>query len=115
MVQPAVVQSTGEPEVALHPVVQEFAAGVDGVKPSDEVVEIATRLVRAALDQTADSEISVDVDGALSFVLRLNDGRLVLAELNPDGVIDASRYDDERGTNVKRFPRSTAEDLVKLF
>lgn len=104
-----------EPTITPYPAVQEFAAGIDGVKPSVEVVEIAARLVEAALDQTADSEISVDVDGALSFVLRLNDGRLVLAELNPDGVIDASRYDDEQGANVKRFPRATAEDLLKLF
>lgn len=104
-----------ETTITTYPAVQEFAAGVDGVKPSAEVVEIATRLVQAALDHTADSEISVDVDGALSFVLQLNDGRLVLAELNPDGAIDASQYDDEQGTNVKRFPRATAEDLMKLF
>ena len=102
-------------EIELHPAVQEFALGVDDVQPSDRVVAIASRIVQEVLERTADSEISVDVDGALSFVLRLNDGRLVLAELNPDGVIDASRYDDEQGTNVKRFPRSTAEDLIKLF
>lgn len=104
-----------EPEVALHPAVQEFAQGNDEVQPTAQVVDSATRIVTAAIERTADSEISVDVDGALSFVLRLNDGRLVLAELNPDGVIDASRYDDEQGTNVKRFHRSTAEDLIKLF
>ena len=104
-----------EPAIALHPVVQEFAQGTNGVQPTAPVVDMATRIVTAAIERTADSEISVDVDGALSFVLRLNDGRLVLAELNPNGVIDASRYDDEQGTNVKRFPRSTAEDLIKIF
>ena len=98
-----------------HPAVSEFALGIDGVKPGDAVVAIATRIVQAAIMHTADFEISVDVDGALSFVLRLNDGRLVLAELNPDGSIDTSRYDDDRGTNVKRLPRATAEDLINLF
>ena len=104
-----------EPATSLHPAVHEFAQGVGDVQPSDRVVTIASRIVQEVLERTADSEISVDVDGALSFVLQLDDGRLVLAELNPDGVIDASRYDDEQGTNVKRFPRSTAEDLIKLF
>ncbi len=104
-----------ETTITTYPAVQEFAAGVDGAKPSAEVVEIATRLVQAALDYTADSEISVDVDGALSFVLRLNDGRLVLAELDPDGAIDASKYDDEQGTNVERFPRATAEEFIKIL
>ena len=85
------------------------------MQPTAPVVDMATRIVTAAIERTADSEISVDVDGALSFVLRLNDGRLVLAELNPDGVIDASRYDDEQGTNVKRFPRATAEEFIKIF
>ena len=104
MVQPTTIQPTGRPDATLHPAVQEFAAGVDGVRPGDAVVAMATGIVQAVLERTADAEISVDVDGALSFVLRLTDGRLVLAELNPDGAIDASKYDDDQGTNVKRLP-----------
>ena len=104
MVQPTTMQPTGKPDATLHPAVQEFAAGVDGVRLGDAVVAMATRIVQAVLERTADAEISVDVDGALSFVLRLTDGRLVLAELNPDGTIDASKYDDDQGTNVKRLP-----------
>ena len=115
MVQPVAAQSGSALETATHPVVREFALGVDGRQPTASAVDMATRIVTAAVERTADSEISVDVDGALSFVLRLNDGRLVLAELNPDGSIDASRYDDDRGTNVKRLPRATAEDLINLF
>ncbi len=102
-------------KIALHPVVREFAQGVDGAQPSAPVIEMATRMVAAAIERTADYEFSVDVDGALSFVLRLNDGRLVLAELDPDGAIDASKYDDEHGTNVERFPRATMEQFIEAF
>ena len=108
---PAVV---GEND-SLHPVVSEFAMGVDGAKPNDAAVALAARIVQVVLDHAVDSEISVDVDGALSFVLRLKDGRLVLAELDTDGSIDASRYDDDHGANVKRFPQATAADLIALF
>ena len=104
-----------DPRQPLHPVVNEFAQGVDDERPSAAVVAVASRIVEAVLERTADSEISVDVDGALSFVLRLTDGRLVLAELAPDGPIDASRYDDDFGTNVKRLRRATAEDLINLL
>ena len=51
-----------------HPAVSEFAQGIDGVKPGDAVVAMANRIVQVAIMRTADSEISVDVDGALSFV-----------------------------------------------
>ena len=98
-----------------HSALSEFAQGVGGVAPSDAIVAMAERIVHAAIEHTMESEISVDVDGALSFVLRLNAGRLVLAELDPDGAIDASRYDDDHGTNVKRLRRATEEDLIKLF
>ena len=108
---PAVVGRHDSP----HPAVNEFAQGVDGVAPSDAVVAMAELIVHAAIEHTVDSEVSVDVDGALSFVLRLSAGRLVLAELDPDGAIDASRYDDDHGTNVKRLRQATEEDLIKLF
>ena len=112
---PAIVKPADEPETVPHPIAQEFALGVDGVRPTAGVVDMAVRIVQAAVERTADAEFSVDVDGALSFVLRLTDGRLILAELDPDGSLDASRYDDDHGKNVKRLRQATAEDLIRLF
>ena len=101
------------PGVAWHPVVQEFAAGVDGVAaPHAGVVAMAGRVVQAALARTADAEFSVDVDGALSLVLRLSDGRLMLAELAVDGSLAFSRYDDDFGSNEKHLPNATEADFI---
>jgi hypothetical protein len=112
---PVVITPVAASENVLHPAVREFALSVDGVRPTADVVDMATRIVQAAVERTADAEFSVDVDGALSFVLRLTDGRLILAELDPDGSLDASRYDDDHGKNVKRLRQATAEDLIRLF
>ena len=100
-------------ESGRHPVVREFAAGVDGVAaPHAGVVAMAERVVRAALDRTADAEFSVDVDGALSLVLRLADGRLMLAELAVDGSLAFSRYDDDLGSNEKHLPNAAEADFT---
>ena len=64
----------GNLETTLHPAVQTFAEGVGGVQPATDVVEIAHRIAMAAIDKTIEPEISVDVDGALSFDLRLANG-----------------------------------------
>ena len=102
-----------EPGVAWHPVVREFAAGVDGVAaPEAGVVAMAERLVRAAAARTADAEFSVDVDGALSLVLRLADERLMLAELAVDGRLAFSRYDDDFGSNEEYLPDATEADFI---
>ena len=105
----------------LPPVVREFAEGVDGVRPGREVVAMAGRVVQAAVEYTVGPEIVVDEDdGSLDFHLRLTDGLLVMANLFPNGTIDASVYDDSRGVpvkTVKRMRRATtsAEELINLF
>ena len=98
-----------------HSAVTEFAAGLDGALPQGNVVEMAGRIVQAALERTMDPEITVDVDGALSFDLRLVNGWLLLAELSLDGTLDASVYDDQAGERVKRLPRATEAELFSLF
>ena len=98
-----------------HPAVVEFGNGVAGVSPGESVVAMAGRIVQAAAARTVQPEITVDVDGALSFDLRLADGLLLLAELSPDGSLDAGVYDDKAGERVKRLPRATEEQLVSLF
>ena len=102
---------------ALPPIVQEFAAGLDGVIPSPEVVAMAGRLVKAASANTVEPEFAVDVDGALSFDLRLNNGLLLLAELDLAGYFDASVYDDQTGKVVReqRLPHATEAQFLDLL
>ncbi len=101
-------------EAAAQCALADFAKGLDGEGLEDWVVNMAARIVKAALDKTVEPEVTVDVDGALSFDLRLTDGRLVLAELEPGGALDASVY-DQQGVNVGRLRQATEADLVALF
>ena len=82
---------------------------------------MAERIVRTAEEWTTGAHITVDDEGGdLDFHLRLADGLLVMANLFPDGTIDASVYDDSQGAPVavvKRLRRSTTseDDLITLF
>ncbi len=96
-------------------IVREFAAGVDGVRPGRSVVDKADRLVQAALQGTMEPEFAVDVDGALSFDLRLSNGLLLLSELSIAGNFDASVYDDAAGERVQRLPQATAAQFMELL
>lgn len=110
-----------EPNPELDSVVHEFAQGIEGVHPTAGVVSMAVRIVQTAYDFTVGPHITVDdEDGDLDFHLRLTDGLLVMANLFPDGTIDASVYDDSQGVPVKtvrRMRRATTseEDLIDLF
>lgn len=106
------------PASELPPVVREFAEGVDGVRPRREVVAMAVRLVRAAVEHTDQPEITVDDDDGVEFDLRLGNGWLLMANLLPDGKIDVSVYDDSQGIpvkRVKRMPQASEAELVSLF
>ena len=105
----------GRLETPVHPAVQAFAEGVGGARPEPAVVKIASRIARAAIDKTIEPEISVDVDGALSFDLRLANGLLMLAELEVQGGLDAGIIDDEKGTIVERLRDTSAEELIRCF
>lgn len=102
-------------------VIQEFAMGVNGKRPEAEIVDVAARVVQAAVAYTDGPDFTVDQeDGDLDIHLRLTDGLLVMANLFPDGTIDASVYDDSQGIpvkTVKRMRRSTTspEELISLF
>ena len=102
-------------ETAQHSAIRAFSIGHEGKRPSAKVVSMADRIARAAADKTVEPEITVDVDGALSFDLRLASGWLLLAELNLDGILDASIYDDHRGVLIKRLPQATDSELIAWF
>lgn len=92
-------------------VVGEFAQGVSGFPvPAKGAVDVARRLVRIAASYVEEPEISVDIDGELSFDLRCDDGNLVFAELAVDGRLDVGVY-DEKNDMVLHDTRAT----VTLF
>ena len=98
-----------------HSAVRAFARGIGDKQPTGATVDIAARISFAALANTVQPEITVDVDGALSFDLRLANGLLVLAELDLDGELDASVYDDDKGILVQRLKKTTESEFIDLF
>ena len=102
---------TSKTQAAAKAALDEFAAGLDGKRPVPWVVEMAARIANAALARTREPEISVDVDGALSFDLELPGGRLLLAELEIDGNIDAGVYEPPMEP-VKLMPDATEADVI---
>jgi hypothetical protein len=105
----------------LFSLIQEFALGVGGTRPDNEVVAMAARIVHAVHKFAIGPHVMVDGEGGdLDFHLRLANGLLVMANVFPDGAIDASVYDDSRGPPVKvvkRMRRNTTSerDLISLF
>ena len=80
--------------VQFDPRVREFSSGMDGRTPGFDVVDLAGALVREAEQRTHQPEITIDVDGALSFDLRLTSGLLMFAELAIDGKLDITILND---------------------
>ena len=103
----------------LHLVVNKFAQVVDGVRPSAAVVDMAARIIAAALERTAEPEFYVDDGGALSIDLRLSNRLRLLAELSIDGTLDVGAYDDRnadrRAREVTYLPNATVSDLIALL
>ena len=111
-------------EAQLDPIVQSFAEGFAGVRPSADTVKTATKIVQAAFQKASAREIEVDdTDGALSFELRVEQGLLVVGELSIAGNLHANVYNDlhpDAGAGieeiwVRHLPEASAEDLIALF
>ena len=99
--------------IARRPaVIDEFAMGSE--PPANQVVQEAHRLYRLAHERTRQPEISVDIDGALSFDLRLHDDTLVMAEMEVDGTVNAGIYNpDDR--QIYRIRSGGASDLIRVI
>lgn len=91
-----------------------FSAGLDGVCPTKEVVRIASVLSEAAVRHVAHPDITVDIDGELSFDLRLDDGRLVFAELGLDGQLDVGVYGPDNQM-LNHDPEATCTYLLSII
>lgn len=105
------VTGAKEARAAIKAALDEFAMGLEGKRPEPWVVEMAARIANAALAKTREPEISVDVDGALSFDLGLPGGRLLLAEMEIDGSINAGVYDPPLEP-VELMPDATETDVI---
>ena len=105
--------SQGDPY--FHPALREFAAGKEGNPPTEEANRLAQRIVQTADQKGTHPDVHVDFEGALSFDLYLPDGRLLLAYLFPDGVLDVSVYDEATGEWAVNNPTATERDFVGLF
>ena len=108
-------EPTVPPKRREFPIVKEFSDGLDNARPSSEVIGMASRITEAARAKTIQPEISVDIDGALSFDLRLASGLLLIAELDADGTLEALLIDDKRDVIVKRLPNTDDATLIALF
>jgi len=102
---------TGETRAAMKASLEEFSVGLYGKRPEPWVVEMAAQIADATLSKTREPEISVDVDGVLSFDLELPGGRLLLAELEIGGSINAGVYDPPLEP-VKLMPDATEADVI---
>ena len=91
-----------------------FAAGIGAIHPSDEVVMMAIRIARVVVANVEHPDITMDIDGELSFDLRRRDGRLVLAEMEVDGTIHASLY-DRQNMLLEHMPSATEAEFSSLF
>ena len=85
------------------------------MRPDNHSVDLADRLVQEAREQTDEPEITIDVDGARSFDLRLASGLLMFAELAKDGTLDITILDDSGPETlvVKNLPAATESQFVE--
>ena len=95
----------------------EFSCGSSAHPPSQHVLSVARRLSEAVIASTIEPEITVDVDGALAFDLRLPSGLLMFAELQVDGSLSLTVLDDSgKDTSVvQHVPSATEPQFLDLL
>ena len=76
-----------------------------------DVESLGERLVQLAERHTVEPEVTVDVDGALAFDLRLKNGDLMFAELEPNGVLSVTVLNEHR--SVKEHISPATEDHLR--
>ena len=112
-------RSSAVPAKSLPPeigaVLEEFAQGLPTAGPTaSAIVSTARSIARTAAELLDSPEISVDVDGAISFDLLLPNGNLLMAELAPSGWLDGSIYDAD-GNLLERLRKATGEIIVSAI
>ena len=102
------------PESSADVALEEFSCGSNACPPSRSVVDLAGRLSEAVINNTIEPEITIDVDGALAFDLRLRSGLLMFAELQTDGSLCVTILDDrgEETSVVDHLPSATEPQFM---
>ena len=75
---------------------------------------MAFRIAQVAVQCASYPDITTDVDGELSFYLKLLDGRLVMAELAVVGSIDVAVYDN-KDKLLERKPHATEKEFIAVL
>lgn len=94
--------------------IEAFARGVGNAVPTNEVVAMANRIARVAIKHAPEPEIAMDEDGELSFYMRLEDGRLIMADMDKNGVIDVGVYSANNELEL-RLPRATENQFAEIL
>ena len=90
---------------------ERFAKGKKDRQPDPQAIDIAKRLAEASLSRTHDAEIVMDHEGDLAFDLRNETGKLILAELTPEGRLHAGLYGADN-TTLASINDGQAEDMI---
>ena len=112
--------SLSQPYFKGYPLfLDDFAHGVHGyIRPSHETVNLASRLIQAALSANLKSAEIVhdDDDGMLLLEFTLQNGLVVEAELDIEGILNASAYGyDTEGEDVRYLLNASENEFVALF
>ena len=82
-----------------HPLAMEFERGVpDELPPIPKAVAMADRMLKSVEVNAKDSEISIDIDGAISFTIVALDETLISGELATNGKLYAWHYEIDWST-----------------
>ena len=93
----------------------QFAVGLEAEQPpTKEVVDMATRILHVVVENAPVPDVIVDTAGALSFDMRLNDRRLIMAELEADGSINVGEY-DAQDELIKFIPLATEAEFISIL
>lgn len=93
----------------------QFTQGLEAEQPpTKEVVDMATRILHVAVENAPVPDVIVDTAGALSFDMRLNDRRLIMAELEADGSINVGEYDSQDEL-IKFIPLATESEFISIL
>lgn len=100
---------------ALQNELDQFTQGLEAEQPpTNEVVDMATRILHVAVKNAPVPDVIVDTAGALSFDMRLNDRRLIMAELEADGSINVGEYDSQDEL-IKFRPLATEAEFIFIL
>ena len=100
---------------ALQNELDQFTQGLEAEKPpTKEVVDMATRILHVAVENAPVPDVVVDTAGALSFDMRVNDRRLIMAELEADGSINVGEYDSQDEL-IKVIPLATEAEFISIL